>query len=90
MMDQITLDFAEVEKLVDRATSARSKSMARPHIQRLEVLPIGKNVTLPASHVFSDLVCSVKAASGLVRDKEHKIAMVRNDLSKLKRLLDKF
>ena len=79
-----TIDFQEVERLVYCATSAQNKAEAKQYIQRLQMLPTGKNFGPPASIIFGDLICSVKAASGQVSDKTHWLNIVEQDLYKLK------
>ncbi len=83
------MDIEEVRDLADRATSAWSKADAKPYIQRLNMLryeaSLNPETALEpyASKVFGDLLCSVEAASGRVRDKEHWMRIVEQDLYKL-------
>lgn len=89
------MDIEEVKTLVDHAVSARNKAEAKPYIQRLGMLRFRANINPTTaldpytSKVFSDLLASVEAASGQVRDKQHWLSFVDQDLYKLEGLLDR-
>lgn len=83
------MDIEKIRDLVDRATSARNKAEAKPYIQRLRMLCFSANLNRDTrldpytSGVFSSLLSSLEAASGQVRNKNHWMGCVEQDIYKL-------
>lgn len=82
------MDIKEVKRLAYEAVSAWNKAEAERYTRQLSGLQIGANLNLNASRAFSRLLCSVRAASGQVREKERKISFMEQDLFKLEVALD--
>lgn len=75
--------YDEVENLVEQALMASSKKAAKPYVDRLDFLQRCGNYRGSTNHIFSELVSSVKRASGRVSDKERLCYFARQDLYKL-------
>ena len=82
-------EFAEIETLVLKATTAPNKKTAIPFINRLEFMQRTVDIQPYARLVFSELVSSVKTASGQIREKEHWLYAVNQSLYKLGALSEK-
>jgi len=74
---------AEIERLVECAITASSKALAIPYIKRLEFMQESKYLEAYTGYVFSELISSVKTASGQVKEKEHWVSSVKTCLYKL-------
>ena len=75
--------YDEVERLVKQVLEAPSKNAAKPYVDRLDFLRGCGNYGGATNHIFSELVSSVKSASGRVSDKERLCYFARQDLYKL-------
>lgn len=75
--------YDEVERLVKQALEVPSKDAAKPYVDRLDFLRRCGNYGGATNNIFSELVSSVKRASGRVSDKERLCYFARQDLYKL-------
>ena len=75
--------YDEVERLVKQVLAAPSKNAAKPYVDRLDFLQRCGDYGGYTNVVFSELVSSVKSASGRVSDKERLCYFARQDLYKL-------
>ena len=75
--------YDEVERLVEQALEAPSKNAAKPYVDQLDFLEESGNYGGYTKCIFSELVSSVKRASGSVSDKERLCYFARQDLYKL-------
>jgi len=91
MSEKLTAqEFKEIERLVSCATSAWTKKDAEQHIKRLKFMcgTNGAKLEPYARNVFRELIGSVQAASGKVREKDHWLGVVDQDLYKLIRFAE--
>lgn len=86
-ISQATYD--EVKDLVDKALTASSKAAAKKYIDRLDFLQRCGNYGGATNNIFSELVSSVKSASGSVSDKERLRSFAKQDLYKLQGQIEK-
>lgn len=86
-ISQATYD--EVKDLVDKALTASSKAAAKKYIDRLDFLQRFGNYGGATNNIFSELVSSVKSASGSVSDKERLRSFAEQDLLKLQWQIEK-
>ena len=75
--------YDEVERLVEQALEAPSKNAAKPYVDQLDFLEGCENYGGYTKCIFSELVSSVKRATGSVSDKERLCYFARQDLYKL-------
>lgn len=76
-------EFREIEGLVNKAITAINKEAAAPFIKRLEFMRGTLTLEAPQNNIFAELVAYTKAASGQVKEKEHRISTVNQSLYKL-------
>lgn len=73
----------EVRMLANKAIKANNKKLAEPYINRLDFMKMTLDIEPYKKSVLSELISCVRAASGQVRDKEHWIDAVNQNLFKL-------
>lgn len=81
--------YDEVENLVEQALMVSSKKAAKPYIDRLDFLHRCGNYGGSTNNIFSELVSSVKSASGRISDKERLRSFVVRALYKLQGQIEK-
>ena len=81
--------YDEVERLVEQALVVPSKKAAKPYVDRLDFLQRCGNYGGPTNNIFSELVSSVKSASGSISDKERLRSFAEQDLLKLQWQIEK-
>ncbi len=86
-ISQATYD--EVKDLVDKALMASSKAAAKKYIDQLEAVWRFGDYFGYINSVFSDLLASVKRASGSVADKDRLCYFAEQDLYKLQGQIEK-
>ena len=80
-------EFDQIEDLVKKAVSARTKSDAQIYVNRLNFCATDLSGT--ANLVMSQLRSAVKSATGMVTDKESKVYFCEMELSKLQGYIDR-
>lgn len=81
-------EFDEIEALVNKAISAQNREIANEFINKLDLMKRTLNLQPYTTIVFCELLSSVKAASGQVKEKERKLYTVNQCLNKLKPLIE--
>ena len=88
MRENITQkEYDEIEELINKAVSARTKADAQMYVDRLDSLVA--DLYGSANLIMSQLRSAAKSATGMVANKESKVYFCEMELSKLHKYIDR-